>query len=197
MSGGSVFPNPEQIQNHPPAVPLPIEAIDELDRCWAAVTSPDPAKLLSLLSDSAASLTHCRSSFQQLVHRYPDHKTGLGRWDYELLKYTKGIGPSATRVIGHTMGYNFGADLVGDGYLFSRLLRLGAPYASHPLVTLSGDPTRMRDCEVALTDAGELVFTGRANAIELNGIDDWVAGVHLDSKQGTVWCRKDGVLVAA
>jgi hypothetical protein len=47
---------------------------------------------------------------------------------------------------------------------------------------------------VALTGAGELVLNGRANAIELNGIDDWVLGVHLDSKQGRVWYRKDGAL---
>ena len=38
--------------------------------------------------------------------------------------------------------------------------------------------------------------SARANAIKLNGIDDWVLGVHLDSKQGTVWHRKDGALVA-
>jgi hypothetical protein len=54
----------------------------------------------------------------------------------------------------------------------------------------------MRDCEVAITEAGELVLAGRANAIELNGIDDWVFGIHLDSRQGSVWYRKGNTLVS-
>ena len=45
------------------------------------------------------------------------------------------------------------------------------------------------------TDAGESVLAGHANAVELNGIDDWVLGVHLDSENGSVWYRKDGALV--
>jgi hypothetical protein len=187
--------NPEQIEHHPPIERLCAETISELEHCWTAVTSSDPAKLLSVLSAAPTRLLHCQSSLKQLVHRYPDHRTGLGRWDYELLKYTKEKGPRVTRVIGHTMGYNFDADLVGDAYLFSRLRRLGDSDLAHPLVTLSGDPTSMRECAVALTDAGESVLGGRANAIELNGIDDWVLGVHLDSQHGTVWYRKDGTLV--
>jgi hypothetical protein len=53
----------------------------------------------------------------------------------------------------------------------------------------------MRSCEVHLTETGGAVLAGRANAVELNGIDDWVLGVHLDSASGSVWYRKEGHLV--
>lgn len=53
----------------------------------------------------------------------------------------------------------------------------------------------MRNCQVALTEAGESVLAGRANAEGLNGIDDWVLGVHLDSERGSVWYQKAGTLV--
>jgi hypothetical protein len=188
--------NVERMKHHPPIEQLPAETISELERYWAAVTAPDPTELLSVLAETPARLPHCRSSLQQLVHRYPDHQTGLGRWEFELLRYTKEKGPGVARIIGHTMGHNFDADLVGDAYLFSRLRRLGDSDLAHPLVTLSGDPTDMRECKVTLTDAGESVLAGRANAIELYGIDDWVLGVHLDSRHGTVWYRKDGTVVA-
>jgi len=188
--------NPEQIQEHPPIEPLSADARTELDHCWAAVSSADPARLLSVLSKVPTSLPHFRSSLQQIIRRYPDHQTGLGRWDFELLKYAKEKGPKVTRVIGETMGWNFDADLVGDAYLFWRLRRLGDSGLAHPLAALSGDPYNMRDCEVAITEAGEWVLAGRANAIELNGIDDWVLGVHLDSRQGAVWSRKEGTLVS-
>jgi hypothetical protein len=94
------------------------------------------------------------------------------------------------------VGLNFDADLVGDLVLFARLHQLASPDLAHPLVTLSGDPHDLRNCQVALTEAGESVLAARANAVELNGIDDWVLGVHLDSRHGSVWYHKDGTLVA-
>jgi len=189
--------NPKQFEHHPPIEPLSTEAIAELERYWAAVTAPDPTNLLSMLAEASTCVPHCQSSLRYMILRYPDHATGLGRWDCELLKYTEKKGPKVTRVIGHLMGNNFDADLVGDAVLFARLRRLGAVDVAHPLVRLSGDQTNIRDCEVTLTEAGEAVRAGRANAIELNGINDWVLGVHLDSKRGTVWCRKDGALYEA
>ena len=188
--------NPEQIREHPPIEPLTADALTELNHCWAAVSSADPAQFLSVISNGPTCVPHFKSSLEQIIRRYPDHQTGLGRWDFELLKYTKEMGPKVTRVIGETAGLNFDADLVGDPYLFWRLRRLGASDLAHPLVALSGDPYNMRDCEVAITEVGELVLAGRANAIELNGIDDWVLGVHLDSSQGSVWYRKRSTLVS-
>jgi hypothetical protein len=188
--------NPEQIKRHPPSEQLSAETTIELERFWERVTSADPAGLLSVLSEKSAPLQRCRASVQPLLYRYPDHQTGLGRWESELLRYTKGKGPQVPRVIGHTMAHNFDADLVGDAYLFSRLRRLAGPGLAHPLVTMSGDPLEMRNCEVALTDVGESVLAAKANAVELNGIDDWILGVHLDSKSGPVSYRKDGTLVA-
>ena len=102
-------------------------------------------------------------SLQLLLHRYPDYQTGIGRWDSELLKYTKEKGPRAIRILGHPTGNNFDADLVGDLYLFSRLHGL----ASSDLLTARHDiriPCEMRNCEVILTNAGEYVVmsTGRS-----------------------------------
>jgi hypothetical protein len=187
--------NPEQIKQHPPAEPLSAETALELERLWRRVTSSEPAGLLSVLSEESLPLKHARASLQPLVHRYPDHQTGLGRWESELLRYTKEKGPRVPRVIGHTIGHNFDADLVGDVYLFARLRRLAGSELAHPLVTMSGDSHSMRNSEVILTDAGESVLAARANAVELNGINDWILGVHLDSKSGSVWYQKEGTLV--
>jgi hypothetical protein len=189
--------NPDQIREHPPIEPLTADARTELDHYWVAVSSADPAQLLSVLSNAPTCVPHFRSSLEQIIRRYPDHQTGLGRWDFELLKYAKERGPKVTRVIGETMGLNFDADLASDAYLFWRLRGLAASDLAHPLVALSGDPYDMRDCQVTLTEEGELVLAGRANAIELNGIDDWVLGVHLDSRQGSSWYRKGSTLVSA
>lgn len=186
--------NPEQIEAHPAPEMLSSDTISELDRCWSSITSPEPTDFLSLLSEGSTHLPYLRPSLRRLVDRYPDHQRGLSRWETELLKYAAEEGPRVARVIGHTLGYNLDSDLVGDAYLFSRLRRLADPRLAHPLVNLSGDPTTMRGCEVALTDVGASVLAGNDNAVELNGIDDWVLGVHLDSRAGAVWYRKDGTL---
>jgi hypothetical protein len=186
--------NPEHIKQHPPAEQLSPQAIFELERIWGVVTSPDPTALLSVLSEEVAHLPHIRASLRPLLHRYPDHQTGLGRWESELLRCAQERGPKVVRVIAEALGDNFDADLVGDGFLFSRLLRLGGAELAHPLVTISGDSTTMRGCEVVLTDAGQSVLAGHANAVELNGIDDWILGVHLDSRRGPVWYHKQGTL---
>jgi hypothetical protein len=186
---------PDDFKHHPPALPVPPEALVELEWLWDRVTSPDPAGLLMVLSDERTHLPHSRAGLRRLLERYPDHRTGLTRWESELLKYTKEKGPRALRVVGFAMGYGFDADLVGDLYLFSRLLQLGSEDLPYPLVRVSGDPGNVRSWEVVLTDAGEAVLAGRAHAVELNGIDDWVLGVHLDSKHGAVWYHKENMLV--
>src|SRR3954447_15810063 len=144
--------HPHQIASHPPTEPLSSDAIQELQRYWAAVTSPDPTELLSLVAGTSTLLPHLRASLNTLLLRYPDQRTGLGRWDRELLQCVQDKGPRVTRAIGEVMGLNFDADLVGDGVLFSRLRGLAAPNVAHPLVSLSGDSRNMRECQAFLTE---------------------------------------------
>jgi Domain of unknown function (DUF1835) len=191
---GTGMLNPEQLKSHPPIEALSAPKIAELERYWAAVTSPDPTALLAFMCADISPLPYFRPALQTLMRRYPERHTGIGRWDGALLENIRKWSPRILRVIGDTMADNFDADLVGDGYLFSRLRQLAFDRA-HPLVSFSGDPASMRTCEVSLTPTGEAVLDGRANAIALNGIDEWVLGVHLSSVHGTVWYYENGTLV--
>lgn len=186
---------PEQLAAHPPPEPVTSDAVSELERCWTAITSSEPSPLIAFLAESSPHVPYLRPSLRRMLERYPDRRTGLGRWDAELLKYAQEQGPSAARIVGYTMAFNLDADLVGDGYLLSRLRCLADPALRHPLVTLAGDVMTLRGCEVALTEAGTAVLAGSANAVALNGIDDWVLGVHLDSGTGAVWHRDGDELV--
>jgi Domain of unknown function (DUF1835) len=49
--------------------------------------------------------------------------------------------------------------------------------------------------EAHLTPEGEQFLRGELNFVELNGIDDWVGGVHLDSRTGDVWFNQDRKIV--
>ena len=98
--------------------------------------------------------------------------------------------------VGFTM-----ADVVGfpewasDGYLFQRLRRLGDSRLARPFVVLSSETALMRDTEVRLTPDGKAALDGREHFVQLNGIDEHVAGVHLSSSGGDVWYRAGETLV--
>ena len=79
-------------------------------------------------------------------------------------------------------------DPVGDLVLYGRLRDLGD--AAHPVLALRGE-------DLVLTPFGENVLAGRKNFVEHNGIDAWVAGVHLDAAAGNVWFREGADLVQA
>jgi hypothetical protein len=53
----------------------------------------------------------------------------------------------------------------------------------------------MRETEAQLTEAGKDVLAGKLNSVTVNGIDDWVCGMHLDSVAGQIWFQRNGILV--
>ena len=187
--------NPDDLRELAQGVEATPIDVDETRAAWEAVTSPEPDQLVGFCSRSSTQLSLLKSALVTLLRRYPDARTGLNFWDYELLKYCGEVGPRAVRVVGHTMGSNMETpDWPGDSYLFARLRRLGDSRLRHPLVRFSGRLSRIRSAEVSLTDVGSDVLAGRANPVTLNGIDDWVGGVHLDSSAGRVWFHQDGRL---
>jgi len=189
--------NPDKLRAHPPAEPLDEAALASIDKAWAAVTAPDPTLLTELLAEEPGPIPFLQRSLQWLMFRFPDVETGLNRWEMELLRQVAEKGPTAVKVVGFTIIRGIdGLDWVGDGYLFARLKHLAALSLRHPLVSLTGNAAKLRTAEVHLTETGKRVLEGKANVVELNGIDDWIGGTHLDSTEGRVWFQRNGVLVS-
>jgi hypothetical protein len=102
-------------------------------------------------------------------------------------------------VIGTTMQAFFleEKESVGDNWLFWRLRGLADPKLPLPAVALSGERTTIRGTEAHLTPEGERFLKAEFNFVELNGIEDWVGGVHLDSRAGDVWYHQKGKIFRA
>lgn len=66
-----------------------------------------------------------------------------------------------------------------------------------PAIRMTGTRTELRNTEATVTDDGLAMLNGELSFISANGIDDWIGGVHLDSRIGNVWYRADGGLVPA
>jgi hypothetical protein len=159
-----------------------------LDEAWHAVSASDPIPLLRFLDQTNPHLPCLRPALRQLVDRYPGIHTRLSVPEEMLLASVRDHGPSVPRIIGHTMIQSYDAGFpLADGWLFSHLRRLAS--VASPAVVLSGDAASMRGTEATLTEMGQEILAGRAPFAKRNTIDEWIAGVHLDSREGRVWLR--------
>jgi hypothetical protein len=150
-------------------------ALDQAFAFWRAYSSTNPADLAQFATTALAG--HVQRAAHAILQRYPRQSDGLGSWAELLLRNVEARGPRAVSVIGYTMGEIEKLDWLGDLELFERLLSLAK--GRSPLIEIQGNRTDMRDCTVSLTAAGISVLQGQRNAIELNGIDEWIGGVHL------------------
>jgi len=96
-------------------------------------------------------------ALQTFLLRSPEHNEGLGVIDRALLAGATRELKNSAYTIGNAMGFlSDSIDLIGDTFLFNRLVELGAD-TSDPLFALKGDTKEIRTCEVQLTQKGDAV----------------------------------------
>jgi hypothetical protein len=175
-------------------VAMSVDEAQQYLNAWAALTSSDPADLAAFAREHPEANRWLRLAMPLMSRRFPDKRSGLNYWDHALLSRVAARGPAVSHIIGFTMAETFAqGDVVGDWYLFGRLLRLAR--GPQPLLTLSGGQASIRNTEAALTPFGGEVLKGAASNYPANPIDDWAAGVKLSSSDGTLWFNDGGKLV--
>jgi Domain of unknown function (DUF1835) len=173
------------------ALPVTDSLLRECQQAWQAVTQPTPAGLQSLPRGGSVDASVILSRVRYLRFLYPSISTGLNITDTELLARCKSRGPKESRILGEYLGAQWETIMdSGDVIVSWRISRLASPQLARPLLHLEPDTTsanrHMR--VVSLTEFGEAVLAGQANHLLVNGIDDWVGGVHLSSRHSNVWC---------
>lgn len=153
---------------------------------WQAYRSPDPTAIEELVATDTSALPFVGRAFQRHLARFPSLRNGLGRIEDRGLELI------------HNGFKNF-VDLfsrfgdaepvygLGDSQFSLALRRMSD--AKAPLITRgNGDNHKLSSEEMdrtafEITESGEAVLKGRADFVELNGIDIWLGGVHLAGKQ--------------
>ena len=179
---------PEDLRRHPAPVPLLEHDRTTLRLLWKGITAPEPPRLpeaIALAERVGPDLRHALGFF---LTKYPNIRTGLARWDEELLRHVPG---TPAELIGRALRANEAwLDPVGDVMLAARLKHLADPALPRPALAEKGE-------DLVLTSFGEEVLRGDDNFVDHNGIDAWIAGVHLDAAAGNVWFRQGAGLVRA
>ena len=159
---------------------------------WDLYRQRDPAALSSWLEDGAEPLPYLAGAMHRHFEDYPSIRDGLSRTERQMLV--------ALAEGNDTFGSMFRAGQVveervymGD-QTFAAILRdlMRAPHplveAVRPEVTAALHLLSLNS-HMRLTRAGLRVMEGRADHVELNGIDRWMGGVHLRPQH--LW-RSDG-----
>jgi hypothetical protein len=183
--------NEKELQNRrPKIVQISPEQIDLYSMFWTAFAGADLQALLSVISDKRVS-EMTMGALTYLRRRLPSRFNGLDEIDHDLLKYAISEAPKAVYAVALAMGHDETPDMVGDLYLFARLNRFGSPELKHPLIEIDNPTGSMRECQIRALPLAHDILAGRANMIELNGLDDWLGGVHL-TPENFMW-REDVV----
>lgn len=152
------------------------------DRVWRAFRQPSPKRLARLRETDFNPIPRLRPVVKRILQEYPSTRNGLSRLEGLLLRQ---IQKQDTMRAAEAVGAILQKETVGDTLLFDTLENFAI--VAHPLLECSG-PSGEKNKKfhygsiLKLTAVGERVLSGGADFIELNGVDRWIGGVHL---QGT------------
>jgi hypothetical protein len=156
---------------------------------WSAFTSPDPTAIERLIETDTGALPFMATALRRHLEQFPSLDGGLSRTERQALSVLREHGSLPGRRLFAAAQRLEEQIFMGDGSFY----RLMADLCSvrHPLLHVSGG-------EVAITETGRNVIEGRADHIELNGIDRWLGGVHLKGDRAEWrWDRALGRLTPA
>ncbi|HSE33472.1 MAG TPA: DUF1835 domain-containing protein [Pyrinomonadaceae bacterium] len=165
-------------------------------KAWQAFRSPNPTAIELLLHSDTSKLPLLAQALSAHLRRFPSTTNGLGQ-----------IEKSGLQIIAD--GYGKFIDMfpkflaaektygLGDSQVWATLINLGD--GPNPLLKITNapleravDPKTMKRAGFKLTKAGQSVLAGKDDFVKLNGMDQWLGGVHLENKK-EMWRWHDPV----
>jgi hypothetical protein len=167
---------------------------------WQAYCSPDPTGIKEVVDSDTSLLPFLGSALQAHLRRFPSTLNGLGRIEETALKLIK----DGARTFIELFPQFVDAEPVyglGDAQLWLALKQVSI--GRQPLLKIENGkeggvsltPAIVGEAEFEITAAGDSVLRGEADAVELNGIDLWLGGVHLVPNNLWRWDETPGAMV--
>lgn len=177
--GGELAPD-QLKQAYSKRSPITAKQMQLAARVWRAFRQPAPVALGRLLTADLTAFPGFQRALVKMLQEYPSKKTGLTRLQTLLMREIERKGNTKTvSVVASVLR----RETVGDLLLFDMLQDMVR--AQHPLLefaeTFEGkfESWQFNGSVLRLTENGRRILKGKADAVELNGIDRWIGGVHL------------------
>lgn len=150
---------------------------------WQAYCAPTPLALQEIINTETAALPFLKSALLKHLARFPSVENGLGRIENQALKLISDGHREFTDLF-REFGKRESIYGVGDFQFWNelkRLIKVPAPLLAVNGADLDGDlaSDQFLKAIFELTEKGAAVLEGKADYVELNGIDVWLGGVHL------------------
>jgi hypothetical protein len=143
---------------------------------WTAFTSPDPRAIERFIEADTTPLPFIAAALRRHLEQFPSVDGGLSRTERQALSILREHGSVSGPKLFVAVQRMEEQIFMGDGSFYRMMGELSS--VRHPLLQISQTPQR-RLGEVAIAVDGIDVIEGRADHIDLNGIDRWLGGVHL------------------
>lgn len=160
-------------------------------RAWAAMCSPDPREVEAIIAGDTTALPYLGDALFRQLEQLPSTRNGLSRLENECLAAVAAGNGGLVNI------FNAVSDMeprpfLGDTMLWDWVDRLAK--GAHPALRISGlgpvprweTKADLAAWAITLTDTGRALLTGETDWVDLNGMDRWVGGVHLDG-QANMW----------
>jgi hypothetical protein len=176
--------------------PVSLEQLMLARSAWNAFSSNDPTEVERLLDDDTSRLPFLAESLLAHLQRFPATTNGLGRIENKSLALVDG----GARRFGELFPAFVNAERVyglGDAQVWHSLLEMCT--AKNPLLVGMNQSSKIGK-EISmqtvfdLTEAGKAVLNGEVDQLELNGLDAWLGGVHLQDSNIWRWDEASGRL---
>lgn len=170
-------------------------------KAWSAFCSPDPRRIEDMMAEETSALPYLRPALIQHLARFPSVINGLGRAENRLLEIvSEGIAnfmPLCKAFFDREPAYG-----LGDSQVWNDLKRMAL--APQPLIEITGPDdsdaaspfSRRHKTSFNLTQTGANVLDGNADFVDMNGISQWLGGVHLRSENLWRWDGQTQKLIA-
>jgi hypothetical protein len=171
---------------------ISINQLDVAKHVWEAICNHDPRDLALFSKPDMASLPFLPLAVERLLQQFPAKANGLSRSERQILEIltTNESDPSKVFMrVQRKEEYPF-MNHVMFWLTVSRLIQ-----ADHPAIKLEeryceervepGITREVSTSHILLTETGRKILRNEQDWIQLNGIDRWVGGVHLNS--GNIW----------
>jgi hypothetical protein len=160
---------------------------------WNVFTSPDPSAIERFIKTDTSALPFIAAAFQRHLEQFPSADGGVSRTERQALSVLREHGSLPGRRLFAAVQRLEEQIFMGNGSFYRIMAELSA--GRHPLLQVS-DTSQAGLGKVTITETGLNVIDGRADYIDLNGIDRWLGGVHLKGDHAAWrWDRTSARLV--
>jgi len=180
--------------------PITDEQIKLAQRVWTAYAAQDPASMNDLLDANLSVLPFLKDALIVNLGRFPSEQNGLSEVQHyilELLNERDCTGRELFDIVSQKfIDYGLG-DLQFWGILKSMII------SCEPTIRLAGGEHSYQTGEllssvllreyIQMTEVGRSVLYNECDHVVLNGIDEWIGGVHLQGNH-VIWRRNTSTM---